>query len=590
MAIDDNTSYELTGAQVKDLANKIKGKAADNTFVGATPAAPGSKGLVPEPQAGDNTKFLSGDGTWKDVPAGSSYTAGNGIDITNNVISADTNVLATTKLAKDLAGGAPRVANRINVFKLSDYEEATAISNQINNPDVYPALLISTLVYAFYDVDWGKYLNRDEIGQAIDENCNFVYFSTNSDDGLVQKIIVNAKSNHDSEAGTYSPSFLVYEINNKTPYGGGKMYTLSLSASTQPGLGDWYETSLSTWVYEPSYVIQRMTTTEAQEIADEINANNPNAGVTKEQVQAHMKFVCRSTTTGKMIKTASGFRSALSRASDGYVLFLPNMAITTPNLEVMVYKTGSVRNAGFNLMNMWTSEITQYNIVNPSSSFGTNAEYMWYVAEKDDSYTEQLSYGYPNDTEVVTTAPETIFQTAVDASGNLYMASGSSSASDWKQINNTATVNNGALTIQQNGTTLDTFTANSSDDKTVNIQTITAETVAPAEEVGAITSSMIDWSTFGNQTSYFDIGNIRVSFGSTKLIGIASGAETQKSVSFGVPFNSAPIVTFTVASWVPVVFQVVSSVSSSSFNAVVKHNFGSTLDITINWIAIGAKA
>ena len=69
MAIDDNTSYELTGAQVKDLANKIKGKAADNTFVGATSAAPGSKGLVPEPQAGDDTKFLSGDGTWKDVPA-----------------------------------------------------------------------------------------------------------------------------------------------------------------------------------------------------------------------------------------------------------------------------------------------------------------------------------------------------------------------------------------------------------------------------------------------------------------------------------------------------------------------------------------
>lgn len=152
------------------------------------------------------------------------------------------------------------------------------------------------------------------------------------------------------------------------------------------------------------------------------------------------------------------------------------------------------------------------------------------------------------------------------------------------------TVNNGALTIQQNGTTLNTFTANSSDDKTVNIQTITAETVAPAEEVGAITSSMIDWSTFGNQTSYFDIGNIRVAFGSATLTGIASGAETPKSVSFGVSFGAAPVVTFTVASWVPVVFQVVSSTSTSSFNALVKHNFGSTLDIQINWIAIGAKA
>ena len=57
------------------------------------------------------------------------------------------------------------------------------------------------------------------------------------------------------------------------------------------------------------------------------------------------------------------------------------------------------------------------------------------------------------------------------------------------------TVYNGTLAIQQNGTTVDTFTANSSTNKTVNIETITAETVAPAEEVGAITASMIDWST-----------------------------------------------------------------------------------------------
>lgn len=95
MAIDDNTSYELTGAQVKDLANKIKAKAADNIFVGATSALPGSKGLVPAPQAGDDTKFLSGDGTWKTAGGGgSTYTAGDGIDITSNVISATNTGLA----------------------------------------------------------------------------------------------------------------------------------------------------------------------------------------------------------------------------------------------------------------------------------------------------------------------------------------------------------------------------------------------------------------------------------------------------------------------------------------------------------------
>ena len=175
-------------------------------------------------------------------------------------------------------------------------------------------------------------------------------------------------------------------------------------------------------------------------------------------------------------------------------------------------------------------------------------------------------------------------------SSSLAPVATSGSYNDLSDTPTIPTVNNGALTIQQNGTTLDTFTANSSDDKTVNIQTITAATVAPAEEVGAITASMIDWSTFGNQTSYFDIGNIRVVFGSAILTGIASGAESPKSVSFGASFSTAPIVTFTVASWVPVVFQVVSSTSTSSFKALVKHNFGSTLDITINWIAIGAKA
>ena len=88
MAIDDNTSYELTGAQVKDLAAKIKAKADDNIFVGATSAAPGSKGIVPAPQAGDNTKFLSGDGTWG-TPTDTTYTAGTGISISaQNVISA----------------------------------------------------------------------------------------------------------------------------------------------------------------------------------------------------------------------------------------------------------------------------------------------------------------------------------------------------------------------------------------------------------------------------------------------------------------------------------------------------------------------
>lgn len=64
-------------------------------FGGATSSTAGSAGLVPAPAAGDNTKYLKGDGTWATVQGGSAYTAGNGIDIdANNEISIDDTVVA----------------------------------------------------------------------------------------------------------------------------------------------------------------------------------------------------------------------------------------------------------------------------------------------------------------------------------------------------------------------------------------------------------------------------------------------------------------------------------------------------------------
>lgn len=50
----------------------ISGGASYTTFTGAAGLASGATGLVPAPQAGDNEKFLCGDGTWANVPE--SYT------------------------------------------------------------------------------------------------------------------------------------------------------------------------------------------------------------------------------------------------------------------------------------------------------------------------------------------------------------------------------------------------------------------------------------------------------------------------------------------------------------------------------------
>lgn len=59
------------------------------------------------------------------------------------------------------------------------------------------------------------------------------------------------------------------------------------------------------------------------------------------------------------------------------------------------------------------------------------------------------------------------------------------------------TVYNGTLTIQHNGTSKGTFTANQSTNSTVNIETIYADTISPATQIAPITASMIDWSTVG---------------------------------------------------------------------------------------------
>jgi hypothetical protein len=98
-------------------------------------------------------------------------------------------------------------------------------------------------------------------------------------------------------------------------------------------------------------------------------------------------------------------------------------------------------------------------------------------------------------------------------SSSLASVATSGNYNDLSNLPTPPTVNNGTLTIKQNGTTVDTFTANSSDDKTVDIQTITAETVAPVEEVGAITASMINWSSVMEKIldKIYPIGSIYMS-------------------------------------------------------------------------------
>lgn len=81
-----------------DLTNDsgfITSASLPGDMTGATSQDAGTHGLVPAPAAGDEGKFLQGNGTWATVSTGTQYTAGNGINIdANNEISVDTTVVA----------------------------------------------------------------------------------------------------------------------------------------------------------------------------------------------------------------------------------------------------------------------------------------------------------------------------------------------------------------------------------------------------------------------------------------------------------------------------------------------------------------
>lgn len=60
----------------KRIADSLGGGVTD--FIGATSITSGASGNVPSPQAGDENKFLRGDGTWAVFILGTSSSTVNG--------------------------------------------------------------------------------------------------------------------------------------------------------------------------------------------------------------------------------------------------------------------------------------------------------------------------------------------------------------------------------------------------------------------------------------------------------------------------------------------------------------------------------
>lgn len=87
----DKQDTLIAGTNIQIAADGKTISATDTTythFTGATASTDGEQGLVPGPLAGDEGKFLQGDGTWG-TPTDTTYTAGANVQISaQNVISA----------------------------------------------------------------------------------------------------------------------------------------------------------------------------------------------------------------------------------------------------------------------------------------------------------------------------------------------------------------------------------------------------------------------------------------------------------------------------------------------------------------------
>lgn len=139
----DDLATVATSGSYNDLSNKPTIPTIVD-MTGATSSTAGAHGYVPAPAAGDQNKFLQGDGTWA-TPADEIYTAGNGINIdANNKISVDTSVVATqTDLAGKqdtlTAGSNMTISNNVISAKVDSALSASS-TNPVQNSVVKAAL------------------------------------------------------------------------------------------------------------------------------------------------------------------------------------------------------------------------------------------------------------------------------------------------------------------------------------------------------------------------------------------------------------------------------------------------------------------
>lgn len=104
-----------------------------------------------------------------------------------------------------------------------------------------------------------------------------------------------------------------------------------------------------------------------------------------------------------------------------------------------------------------------------------------------------------------------------------------------------------------------------------------------------VASSNINWTGTIAPTSknVLTLGTRKIMWGYGTVTNVPTGTDKTGTINFTEPFNVTPIVLVSPANWVASPTAIVSGATKTGFTAVVKHNQGSTQNITLNYIAIG---
>ena len=157
----------IAGSNISIAADGRTISAANTTysaFTGATSGAAGTSGLVPQPAAGDNTKFLAGDGTWKTAGGGGATTfyVNHMLDDTGGI-----------NLYKDSAMTTSATVGEI-------YNAAKSGAVKIVVPDQYGGLIVK---------------EYDSVGTVYDSDDDFYATAFVDTGGLAEKYLVSGSTN-----------------------------------------------------------------------------------------------------------------------------------------------------------------------------------------------------------------------------------------------------------------------------------------------------------------------------------------------------------------------------------------------------------